>query len=130
MLKPLLVILGTVSLIIGIVGIFIPGIPTTPFLLLTSGLYVRSSDRLYNALLKNRYLGRYLLRYRRQKGMTLKSKVYSITIMWVMIFVSSFLIIQRPVMTGILSIAGIIGMWVMGFIIPTGKRDEGGTNDS
>ena len=121
MFKPLLVILGSVSLILGIIGIVTPGIPTTPFILLTAGLYLRSSDRLYNSLIKNRYLGRYLLSYKKNKGMTRSSKLYSITIMWVMIFISAFVFIRKPGITLILSIAGLIGTCVMGFIIPTIK---------
>ncbi len=123
MLKPLLVVLGTVSLVLGIIGIVTPGIPTTPFLLLTAGLYVRGSDRLYNSLVTNRYLGGYILRYRKHKGMTLASKIYAITIMWAMIFLSSFVFIRNPGVTLILSIAGLVGTCVMGFIIPTIKRN-------
>ena len=122
MLKPLLVILGSVSLILGIIGIITPGIPTTPFLLLTAGLYVRSSDRLYHSLIRNRYLGRYLLSYRKNRGMTRSSKLLSITMMWSMIFLSAFVFIRKPGITLILSIAGLIGTGVMGFIIPTIQR--------
>lgn len=124
MLKPLLVILGSISLILGIIGIVTPGIPTTPFLLLTAGLYVRSSDYLYNSLLQNRYLGGYIIRYRQNKGMPRSSKIYSISIMWIMIFISAFVVIRKPGITLLLVSAGIIGTTVMGFVIPTIKNKK------
>ena len=60
MIKFLLIFLGTISLILGITGIFVPGMPTTPFLLLTAGCYVKSSDKLYNYLIKNKLIGTYI----------------------------------------------------------------------
>ncbi|MBW6479367.1 MAG: YbaN family protein, partial [Bacteroidales bacterium] len=59
--KILFAFLGTLSLILGVIGIFVPGLPTTPFLLLTAGLYMKSSERLYKLLISNKYLGPYIL---------------------------------------------------------------------
>ena len=49
--KVILIALGTLSLCIGIIGIIVPGLPTTPFILLTAGLYINSSDRSYQKLI-------------------------------------------------------------------------------
>ena len=62
-MKILGVIFGSLFLGLGIVGIFVPLLPTTPFLLLAAALYVRSSPRLYAWLLNQRHLGSYCLLY-------------------------------------------------------------------
>ncbi|MBN2274345.1 MAG: YbaN family protein [Bacteroidales bacterium] len=119
MQKAVLITLGTISLGFGIVGIFVPGLPTTPFLLLTAGLYVRSSERLYQRLISNRYVGPYILEFQRNKGLTLKAKLGSIFLMWLMIFVSAFVFIQSIILKIILLCLGVIGTIVMGFVLPT-----------
>ena len=113
------IVLGTISLGIGIVGVFIPGLPTTPFILLTAGLYVKSSDRLYQKLIHNRFIGSYVQEFRRNKGMTLKSKLTSIGAMWVMITISCVFFIDAVTGRLIILLLGAIGTLVMGFIVPT-----------
>ena len=117
--KSLLIVAGTISLCVGIVGIAVPGLPTTPFLLLTAGLYMRSSDRLYNHLISNKVVGSYISEFRKNKGMTTRAKLYAIFMMWTMITLSCvFLVENLPAKLLIISI-GIIGSIIMGFIIPT-----------
>jgi hypothetical protein len=86
--------IGTFSLIFGIIGIFIPILPTTPLLLLAAACYARSSKRAYNWLLNNRIFGQYIKNYKEGKGMPLKIKVFTITLLWVVILISTFLIIK------------------------------------
>lgn len=76
--RRLFIIAGTVFLAIGIIGIVIPVLPTTPFLLLTAICYTRGSARLYNALLKNRFCGSYLRNYLESKGMSRRAKIWTI----------------------------------------------------
>ena len=117
--KPLLIILGTLSLSIGIVGIVVPGLPTTPFLLLTAGLYIKSSDRLYNKLISNRLVGPYIIKYNKNKGMSLKLKFYSITLMSIIITISCVCFIDSSLLKLIILALGLIGAIVMMFIVPT-----------
>lgn len=124
MLKQLFIFLGTLSLALGITGIFVPGLPTTPFLLLTAGLYVRSSDRLYHKLISSRFLGTYIHNFQREKGLTLSTKLYSIAVMWIMIFISVFFLVPSLISKLIIVGAGIIGTIVMGFILPTIHHQE------
>jgi uncharacterized protein len=91
-LKVLLIIAGTVSLCLGIVGIVLPVLPTTPFLLLSALCYARSSQRFYNWLLGNRCLGIYIRNYFEKKGIQLKVKIFALVWLWLTIGASVILI--------------------------------------
>ncbi|HEY9113267.1 MAG TPA: YbaN family protein [Bacteroidales bacterium] len=86
----LLLIAGVLSTLIGFAGIFIPLLPTTPFLLLASWCFVRSSDKLDRILKENRFLGPYLKNYREKKGITKRNKIYSLVFLWVSLSVSFY----------------------------------------
>ena len=122
MIKAILILLGTLSLGLGITGIFIPGLPTTPFILLTAGLYLRSSEKLYRQLIQNKYLGRYIVEFGTDKGMTIKLKLYSITLMWIMISMSVYFIITSTIIDWLVISLGLAGTVVMGIVIPTNKE--------
>jgi uncharacterized membrane protein YbaN (DUF454 family) len=113
---------GTISLCIGAIGIFVPGLPTTPFLLLTAVLYFRSSDRLYQALITNRHIGSYILRFRTDKGMKMGLKLYSVVIMWIMIIASCLFFIASGSLKLFVLVLGTIGTIVMLFFIPTANN--------
>ena len=66
----------------GVIGIFVPGWPTTIFLIIASYFYIRSSRRLYNWLINNRLLGIYIKNYLSGNGMPLKAKLVSLMVMW------------------------------------------------
>ena len=83
--RRLLIIAGTLFTAIGIVGIFVPILPTTPFLLLAAACYMRSSERFYNRLLHNRLFGAYLSNYLAGRGMPLRVKIWTIALLWVTI---------------------------------------------
>lgn len=117
--KAILIVLGTLSLCVGVIGIVVPGLPTTPFLLLTAGLYVKNSDKLYAKLIANRFVGSYILAFNQRKCMTKRTKLYAISTMWVMIAFSTIFCIKLLPMRLIILIVGIIGTMVMGFIVPT-----------
>jgi uncharacterized protein len=80
--KLFLIIVGTISLGLGIIGIVLPLIPTTPLLLLSAACYVRSSDRLYQWLIHNKYFGHYILDYREGRGIPLRAKILGISLIW------------------------------------------------
>ena len=82
-MKVLYILFGTLSLALGIIGIFLPLLPTTPFLLLTAALYVRSSPRLYNRLLHHKYLGSYIRNFRENKAIPLRAKIISVSLILV-----------------------------------------------
>jgi len=89
-----LIIVGSFFAGLGILGIFLPLLPTTPFLLLAAACYIRSSERLYNWLMNNKWIGRYIKNYLEGKGVPLKSKVLSISALWITIGYSVFFVVN------------------------------------
>ncbi len=114
---------GTLSLALGILGLFVPGLPTTPFVLLSAALYAKSSEKLYNWLLDNKYLGPRIKNYQRQKGVTLKGKYKIIALMLTMVLISSLLILKVLILQIIILSAGVIGAIVVRFVVPTAKEE-------
>ena len=91
-LRAFLVISGSLAVGIGVVGIFVPLLPTTPFLLLAAACYVKSSPSLYKWLITNRYFGNYIRNYREGKGIPVKIKTCTIVILWVTICISAIFV--------------------------------------
>ncbi|MCX7973573.1 MAG: YbaN family protein [Candidatus Aminicenantes bacterium] len=92
-----LVGLGFFFVGLGFLGIFLPLLPTTPFLLLAAGLFARSSPRFYNWLLNHKWLGSYIRNYREKKGIPLKTRIITIIILWIVIAHSAFFIVTNPI---------------------------------
>lgn len=83
--KFLLITAGTLSVALGVLGIFLPLLPTTPFLLLAAYCYARSSRHLLEWLLTNRWFGAYIRNYREGRGIPLREKVVTLTVLWLTI---------------------------------------------
>lgn len=81
-MKILLTILGLISLGLGIVGMFLPVLPTTPLLLLAAALFLRSNDRLYDWLMNHPRLGPHISNFLKHKAIPLKVKIISISMLW------------------------------------------------
>lgn len=82
MKKILLLVAGNCSLSLGIIGIFLPVLPTTPFLLLSAACYMKSSQKLYSWLINHKILGLYIRSYIKYKAISLRAKIISITALW------------------------------------------------
>lgn len=91
--RVLLMAAGTVSLAFAVVGLVLPLIPTTPFLLLAAACYCRSSERLYHWLISNKWFGEYIRNYREGRGIPLKTKILALTVLWVTISVSALFLV-------------------------------------
>ena len=90
--------IGWLSVALGFIGIFLPVLPTTPFLLLSAACFVRTSPKFYQWLVEHPRLGRYLIYYLDGQGMPLKAKVYTLLLMWTMLLLTAFVILQRPML--------------------------------
>jgi hypothetical protein len=82
MKKGLLILVGLLSLLLGLIGIFVPGLPTTPFLLLSAACFSRSSEKLYRWLMNNRWFGSIIRNYREHRAVSIKCKVTSLIFLW------------------------------------------------
>ena len=105
--RTLLIITGTLLVGLGILGIFMPVLPTTPFLLLAAACYARSSQRFYDWLLNNKWFGNYIRGYLERKGVPLKIKVLTITLLWITIVCSVAFAVQSFVVRLILVLIAI-----------------------
>lgn len=111
--KVTLILTGSISLGLGIIGIVLPLIPTTPLLLLAAACFVRSSDKLYDWLLNHRWFGRYIRNFREQRGIPLKAKVLGVTMLWVSIIYSAFFVVPLVAVRILLLLVAAYFTWYM-----------------
>lgn len=92
--KTLLTAVGFLALILGLIGIIVPVLPTTPFLLFSAACFIRSSDRLYHWLIHHKVFGEYIRNYREHKAIPLKTKVFSVVMLWITILFSVIYVVD------------------------------------
>lgn len=102
----ILIVCGFVALILGGVGIFLPIMPTTPFILVSAACFSGSSPRLYKKLLNTRYFGDFIANYRNKTGVEKMVKLKAIAFLWITLLVSAF-IFTKPLVLVILALVGI-----------------------
>ncbi|MFI3302459.1 MAG: YbaN family protein [Rikenellaceae bacterium] len=111
-MKALFIILGTISLVLGVVGIVLPLLPTTPFLLLSATLYLHSSPKLYVWLISSKYLGAYIRDYKENRAIPFSSKIVIITILWASLTYCIFWVVSTILWAQILlSLVGVGVTW-------------------
>jgi len=88
--KAVLVAAGSVCLALAVLGVFLPLLPTTPFLLLASACYVRSSERLHGWLMGNRLLGAYIRNFKERRGIPLRGRVVTVVLLWLPLLYSIY----------------------------------------
>ncbi|MDR2949180.1 MAG: YbaN family protein [Prevotella sp.] len=108
MKRYLYITLGLISLSLGLLGIVTPGLPTTPFILLTGVLFAKGSPRLHQKLLDNKLTGRYIRQV--NNGFSLKGMAISIGMMWCMIFFTAFVVfVNNETMRFVMLGLGVVG---------------------
>jgi uncharacterized protein len=98
---------GCLSLATGVVGAFVPVLPTTCFLLLAAGCFSRSSPRLNSWMKANRWFGRYLAEYRESGRINVRVKFGSLIVLWASLFISAGILGWNPWVTAFLFCTGL-----------------------
>lgn len=106
-IKILVLGLGWLCVVLGFLGIFLPVLPTTPFLLLAAACFVRTSPKFYQWLVEHPRMGKYLVYYLDGKGMPLRAKIYTLVLMWVTMLLTAFVLVNRPMLHWLLPIIGV-----------------------
>ncbi len=109
-MKYLLISLGIITLTLGIIGIFLPVLPTTPFLLLSAAAFARSSKGLYNWLVNHKILGKYIRDFLNEKTIPIRIKVYSISLLWATILFSIFFAVNDKAWLQLLLLTIAVGV--------------------
>ncbi len=104
--KYLFILLGSLALALGILGLVLPLLPTTPLLLLAAFFYVRSSKKLYNWLINHRVFGPYIYDYIKYRAIKKNAKISSILFLWLTLFLSMWLV-SKAIVTVILFAVGV-----------------------
>ena len=110
MKKVLYILLGSLFLGLGAIGIVLPILPTTPFLLLSAFFYVRSSDKLYQWLIHHKVFGAYIYHYMKYRAIPLHAKIIAVVLIGVSIGYSIYLL-NNPLFSLTLSIVAILMSW-------------------
>lgn len=90
LMRLLLIAGGTLCVGLGVIGIFLPIMPTTVFLLMAAACYARSSERFYQRLVTNRWLGSYILNHREGRGMKRRDKAVTVVLLWIGILATMY----------------------------------------
>jgi len=127
LVKILLIVAGTFFVGLAFLGVILPLLPTTPFLLLAAACYARSSETFYNWLLNNRWFGPYIKNWREGKGISLKTKVFAITLLILTIGYSIVFVV--PVLIGkiclVLIVVGVSAHIISLPTLKTYKKEVG-----
>jgi uncharacterized membrane protein YbaN (DUF454 family) len=116
-----LVAAGTLCVGLGIVGLFMPVLPTTPFLLLAAACYARASSRFYNWLLNNRTFGPTIREWRRYRSIPYRTKLTAIALMAVTLTTSIVFFVRSPALRVALAVLGVLlAVWM--YRIPSRDR--------
>ena len=122
--KWLLIFVGVLSVILGTVGIVVPLLPTTPFLLLAAACFFRSSDKLYQQLITHKWFGSYIKNYRENKAIPKHAKVVILLLLWATLGYSTIVIFSSLIIRVILvSLGGGITFFILR-IATMSKDDE------
>jgi len=110
----LLITAGILSVILGALGLFLPLLPTTPFLLLAAACFVRSSDKFYNWLIHHRIFGAYIQNYREKGGITIRHKIITLIILWTAIILTTLFLVSHLILRlFLIAVASLVTLHIL-----------------
>ncbi|MES2257090.1 MAG: YbaN family protein [Pseudomonadota bacterium] len=121
-MKFILIALGGIFLVLAVLGVFLPLLPTTPFLLLASACFARSSTRLHQWLRNHGVFGRYLSDFEDGRGIPLRGKVLALALMWPSMLYSMYRVNMLPLKIMLLLIACGVSIYLLR--LPTAKPED------
>ena len=121
LLRWLWVGLGCLFVGLGAIGAVVPGMPTTVFLVLAAGCFIRSSQKLYDWLISNKTFGPYLKNYREGKGIPLRAKVVALSMIVIFVSFAVFVAIEATQIKILVGLIGLIGFLFVFFKVPAAK---------
>lgn len=111
--KIVLIGFGSISLALGVIGVVLPVLPTTPFLLLALWCFMRSSDKLYNFILNNKHLKPYVEDYVSGNGIPRHAKIKAIILIWLTIGTSVLFFVEKAyVQVVLLLTAALVSLYI------------------
>ena len=117
-----LIVIGSIALVLGSIGVIVPLLPTTPFLLVASWCYLRSSERLYRWLLTRKFFRRHINKIIEDKGLTLRSKAMILGAVWAMLLILIIFVFDSLTMRFVAFALGTVKTLFFIFILKTTDR--------
>lgn len=102
-----LIAVGVLCVGLGVAGVFVPLLPTTPFLLLAAACFSRSSERFYRSLTTNRWVGGHIRNYLEHRATTVATKFASITMLWCALTLAGSLFTHNWIVRSVLALIGV-----------------------
>jgi uncharacterized membrane protein YbaN (DUF454 family) len=103
----ILIAVGWLMVVLGIIGIFLPVMPTTVFFLIAAACFARSSEKFYWWLLNNKQFGKLIRDFREKRGMPLKSKIIAVSVLMIVIGYSAFFAVDSNIIKILLILIGV-----------------------
>tara|TARA_B100000073_G_scaffold173774_1_gene143788 strand:- start:1027 stop:1425 length:399 start_codon:yes stop_codon:yes gene_type:complete len=120
--KILWIFLGSLFVVIGGIGVVVPGLPTTLFLILAAACYIRSSQKLYDWLITNKTFGPYLKDYREGKGMPRNAKILAVSMIILFAGYASVFAIQDLLIRILVALLGLVGIFYIVLKVPVSEE--------
>lgn len=121
-------IAGTICVVLGAIGMVLPILPTTPFLLAAAACYYKSSERMHKWLLNNKWFGEYIRNYTEGRGLPMKTKIAALSLLWITIVFSIVFMLHRllpaqlvlPIQLIMVAVAVVVSIHILR--LPTFKK--------